>query len=175
MDLGMDLKEHIRSIPDFPKPGILFYDIATLLREPAAFEAAVARLAALTERHRPERLMAIESRGFIFGAALARHLGTGLGMIRKQGKLPGSVIGHAYDLEYGEDTIEVSADLIAPGLRVVVVDDLIATGGTAAASIELLRKVGAEVAAAVFLIELEGLDGRSRLDVPVERVLTYAS
>jgi adenine phosphoribosyltransferase len=170
----MDLKQHIRSIPDFPKPGILFYDISTLLHEPAAFAAAVAAMAEQIAPYRPERLMAVESRGFIFGAALARHLDIGFGMVRKQGKLPGSTVGHTYALEYGEDMVEVSADLVPEGMRVVVVDDLIATGGTAAAAVELMRKVGAEVAAAAFLIELDGLGGRSKIDVPVERVLTYA-
>ena len=169
----MKLEEHIRSIPDFPKPGILFYDISTLLRHPGAFAAAIERLAELARPYGPERLMAIESRGFIFGAALAHHLGTGLGLVRKKGKLPGSVTGHAYDLEYGSDTIEVSSDLLRPDMRVVVVDDLIATGGTAAAAVELLRKVGVDVRAAVFLIELRGLGGRDRLPVPVAPVLTY--
>ncbi|MGH6913135.1 MAG: adenine phosphoribosyltransferase, partial [Geminicoccales bacterium] len=119
------------------------------------------------------RLVAIESRGFIFGAPLALKLGIGMAMVRKRGKLPGSVVGHAYTLEYGNDTIEVSADLIAAGSRVVIVDDLIATGGTAAATVELMRKIGTEVAAATFLIELSGLEGRKKLDIPVETVLTF--
>lgn len=169
----MDLKQHIRSIPDFPKQGILFYDISTLLHEPAAFAAAVDAMAAKIRPYRPERLMAVESRGFIFGAALARALDTGFGMIRKQGKLPGSTVGHAYALEYGEDMVEVSADLVPEGMRIVVVDDLLATGGTAAAAIELLRKVGASVEATAFLIELDGLGGRAKIDVPVETVLAY--
>ena len=169
----MDLDDHIRRIPDFPRPGILFYDISTLLQEPRAFAAAVDRLAALVSAHRPDRLVGIESRGFIFAAPVALELGVGLGMIRKRGKLPGSVVAHAYSLEYGDDTLEISADLISPGTRVVVIDDLIATGGTAAATVELLRKIGAEVVAAVFLIELRGLDGRAKLAVPVASVLTY--
>jgi adenine phosphoribosyltransferase len=169
----MDLDDHIRRIPDFPRPGILFYDISTLLQEPRAFAAAVDRLAALVSAHRPDRLVGIESRGFIFAAPVAIELGVGLGMIRKRGKLPGSVVAHAYSLEYGDDTLEISADLISPGTRVVVIDDLIATGGTAAATVELLRKIGAEVVAAVFLIELRGLDGRAKMDVPVASVLTY--
>jgi adenine phosphoribosyltransferase len=169
----MDLKAHIRQIPDFPKRGILFYDISTLLQHPGAFQAAIDRMADLVAPHRPERLIGIESRGFILAAPLALRLGVGLTMVRKRGKLPGSVVGHAYNLEYGNDTIEVSADLIPAGSRVVVVDDLIATGGTATATVELLAKVDAAVAAAVFLIELSGLNGRNRLQVPVASLLAY--
>lgn len=169
----MDLEAHIRQIRDFPKRGILFYDISTLLQDAGAWQVAIDRMAELVLPFRPDRLVAIESRGFIFGAPLALKLGIGMAMIRKRGKLPGSVVGHAYTLEYGNDTIEVSADLIAAGSRVVVVDDLIATGGTAAATAELMRKIGTEVAAAVFLIELSGLEGRKKLDIPVETVLTF--
>ena len=169
----MDLKAHIRQIPDFPKRGILFYDISTLLQRPDAFQAAIDGMADLVAPYRPERLIGIESRGFILSAPLALRLGIGLTMVRKRGKLPGSVVGHAYNLEYGSDTIEVSADLIPAGSRVVVVDDLIATGGKAAATVELLAKVDAAVAAAVFLIELTGLNGRDRLQVPVASLLAY--
>ena len=169
----MDLKAHIRQIPDFPKPGILFYDISTLLQRSDAFQVAIDRMADLVAPYRPARLIGIESRGFVFAAPLALRLGIGFSMVRKRGKLPGSVVGHAYSLEYGSDTIEISADLIPAGSRVVVVDDLIATGGTAAATVELLDKVDAEVAAAIFLIELTGLNGRDRLQVPVESLLTY--
>ncbi len=169
----MDLKAHIRQIPDFPKHGILFYDISTLLQHPDAFQAAIDRMADLVAPHRPERLIGIESRGFLLAAPLALQLGVGLTMVRKRGKLPGSVVGHAYNLEYGSDTIEVSADLIPARSRVVVVDDLIATGGTAAATVELLAKVDAAVAAAVFLIELSGLNGRNRVQVPVSSLLAY--
>ena len=169
----MDLKLHIRQIPDFPKAGILFYDISTLLQEPAAWREAVDQLAARVATYRPDRLVGIESRGFIVAAPLAVQLGIGLNMVRKRGKLPGSVVSHAYSLEYGMDSIEISADLVEPGSRVVVVDDLIATGGTAAATLELLRKIGAEPVAAVFLIELTFLNGRAQLDVPVETLLQY--
>jgi adenine phosphoribosyltransferase len=169
----MDLKAHIRQIPDFPKSGILFYDISTLLQAPAAWHAATEQLAALVTPHRPDRLVGIESRGFVVGAPIALHLGVGFGMVRKRGKLPGSVVAHTYSLEYGMDSVEISADLIPRGARVVVVDDLIATGGTAAAAVELLRKIGAEPAAAVFLIELTKLNGRARLDIPVEALLRY--
>ena len=171
MGEGMDLKAHIRQIPDFPKPGILFYDISTLLQEPAAFRTAIERMAALVAPYRPDRLVGVEFRGFIFAAPLALQLDVGLAMVRKRGKLPGSVVGHAYDLEYGSDTIEISSDLLAPGSRVVIVDDLLATGGTVAATVALLRKIDADVAAAVFLIELTGLGGRERIGVPIERLL----
>ena len=169
----MDLKAHIRQIPDFPKPGILFYDISTLLQRSDAFQVAIDRMADLVAPYRPARLIGIESRGFVFAAPLALRLGIGFSMVRKRGKLPGSVVGHAYNLEYGSDRIEISADLIPAGSRVVIIDDLIATGGTAAATVELLDKIDAEVAAAVFLIELIGLNGRDRLRVPVESLLTY--
>jgi adenine phosphoribosyltransferase len=171
--IPMDLKAHIRQIPDFPKPGILFYDISTLLQASDAWRVAVERLAALVARHRPDRVVGIESRGFVVGSPIALQLGVGFGMVRKRGKLPGSVVAHTYSLEYGMDSIEISADLIPAGSRVVVVDDLIATGGTAAATVQLLRKIGAEPVAAVFLIELTQLHGRAKLDVPVETLLQY--
>jgi adenine phosphoribosyltransferase len=171
----MDLKAHIRQIPDFPKPGILFYDISTLLQRPDVFRVAIERMAELVVPHRPDRLVGIESRGFIFAAPLALRIGVGFAMVRKRGKLPGSVVAHTYSLEYGMDSIEISADLIPAGSRVVVIDDLIATGGTAAATVALLRKIGAEPVAAVFLIELTKLNGRAKLDVPVETVLRYDS
>lgn len=169
----MDLKQHIRQIPDFPRPGILFYDISTLLQRPDVWRSALERMADAARRHRPDCVVAVESRGFIFGAPLALELGVAFSMVRKRGKLPGSVVTHAYDLEYGQDTVEVSADLVPAGSRVVIVDDLIATGGTVAATIELLRKIDAEVVGAVFLIELMGLGGRDKLDVPVDSLLTY--
>lgn len=169
----MDLKSHIRHVPDFPKPGILFYDISTLLAHPEAWRETVSRLADLVRPHRPELLVGIESRGFLAAAPLAYELGLGFAMVRKRGKLPGTVVQHHYDLEYGSDTIEVQADAVAPGRRVVLLDDLLATGGTAAAAISLLRRVGADVRAAAFIIELSFLPGRSRLDVPVETVLSY--
>jgi adenine phosphoribosyltransferase len=171
----MDLKAHIRQIPDFPKPGILFYDISTLLQAPVPWRHALDQLAVRVNIHRPDRLVGIESRGFIVGSPLAVQLGVGFGMVRKRGKLPGSVVSHAYSLEYGMDSIEISADLIEPGSRVVVIDDLIATGGTAAATVALLRKIGAAPVAAVFLIELTFLNGRAKLDVPVEALLQYDS
>jgi len=169
----MDLDQHIRRIPDFPKPGILFYDISTLLNHPPAFRSAVDRLAELIQPMAPQGLAAIESRGFLFAAPLALELGISFTMIRKVGKLPGTVISHSYDLEYGSDTLQIADGLIEPGRRMILVDDLIATGGTAAASVELLRKVGAEVVAAVFLIELVDLEGAARMPVPTRSLLRY--
>ena len=155
----MDLKAHIRQIPDFPKPGILFYDISTLLAHAEAWRETVDRVADAVRAYRPDVLAAIESRGFIFAGPVAYKLGIGFTMVRKVGKLPGEVVSHAYDLEYGSDTLQVAEGLIPPGSRVVLIDDLLATGGTAQAAVELVRKLGAEVAGAVFLIELMGLKG----------------
>ena len=169
----MNLKDHIRGIPDFPKPGILFYDISTLLAHPAAWQTAVERLADTVAPYRPEILAGIESRGFLVAAPLALKLGCGFVMVRKQDKLPGATVGYSYDLEYGSDRVEIQADAVAPGQRVVLLDDLIATGGTLRASIELIRKVGGTVAAAACLIELTFLNGREGLDVPFESLIRY--
>jgi len=169
----MDLKDHIRAIPDFPKPGILFYDIATLLRHEDAWQVAMGRLTRAVSAHQPDLIAGIESRGFLVAAPLALKLGCGFIMIRKPGKLPGKTVGLNYALEYGEDRVEIQADAVAPGQRVVVVDDLLATGGTMAAGISLLRQFGAVVPAAAALIELTFLNGRSRLDVPFEALVSY--
>ncbi len=169
----MDLKDHIHGIPDFPKPGILFYDVSTLLRHPDAWQVAMGRLANVVRAYHPQLLAGVESRGFLLAAPLALKLGCGFVMLRKRGKLPGEVIGLDYALEYGTDRIEIQADAIAPGTRVVVVDDLLATGGTMAAGIALLRKVGADVPAAAALIELSFLGGRAKLDVPFEALVCY--
>ena len=169
----MNLKDHIRGIPDFPKPGILFYDISTLLAHPAAWQTAVERLAETVAPYRPEVLAGIESRGFLVAAPLALKLGCGFIMVRKQGKLPGATVGYSYDLEYGSDKVEIQADAVAPGQRVVLLDDLIATGGTLRASIELIRKVGGTVVAAACLIELTFLNGREGLDIPFESLIRY--
>jgi adenine phosphoribosyltransferase len=169
----MDLKDHIRGIPDFPKPGILFYDISTLLRHADAWQVAMGRMASLVREHRPTMLAGIESRGFLVAAPLALKLGCGFVMLRKPGKLPGAVTGLDYALEYGSDRLEIQADAITPGARVVLVDDLLATGGTMAAGIALLRQAGAEVPAVAALIELSFLGGRARLDVPCEALVAY--
>jgi len=167
------LEDYIRRIPDYPKPGIIFYDIATLLRHPEAWAAAVEQMAAAIAPHRPALLAGIESRGFLVVAPLALKLGCGLLMVRKKGKLPGQTVRHEYALEYGTDTIEVQADAVDPGQRIVLLDDLLATGGTAAAAISLLRRLGGEVVGASFIIGLDGLGGRKRLDVPVSALLSF--
>ncbi len=171
----MDLKKHIRAIPDFPKPGILFYDISTLLAHPEAWRATVEQLAAAVRPQRPDLLVGIESRGFLVAAPLAFALGSGFAMVRKQGKLPGRTVRYSYDLEYGTDTIEVQEDAIRPGQRVVVVDDLVATGGTMQAAIGLVQQRGGTVAGAACIIELSFLAGRRRLNVPLAAMVSYDS
>jgi adenine phosphoribosyltransferase len=171
----MDLKKHIRSIPDFPKPGILFYDISTLLAHPVAWQSCVDQLADAVAPHRPDMLVGIESRGFLTAAPLALKLGCGFMMVRKKGKLPGETVRFTYDLEYGTDTIEIQADAVERGQRLVILDDLLATGGTAAAAVALLRQVGADVCSAAFIIELSFLKGRKKLDVPVTTLIAYDS
>ncbi len=175
MSKDLDLKQHIRSIPDFPKPGILFYDISTLLAHPKAWHTAIERLADLIRPHKPDVLAGIESRGFLLAAPLALALGTGFVMMRKQGKLPGTTVRHTYALEYGTDTIEIQQDAVHKGARVVLVDDLLATGGTMDAAVNLLETVGAVVPATAVLIELTFLEGRKRLTPPVETLLQYDS
>lgn len=169
----MDLKAHIRQVPDFPRPGILFYDISTLLAHPDAWQATVQRLAEAVEPHRPDILAGIESRGFLVAAPLALKLGLGFVMVRKKGKLPGPTTPYTYDLEYGTDTIEVQEDAVQPGQRVVLLDDLLATGGTMAAAARLLRNVGADVRGGACIIELGFLNGRSRLEMPMASLVTY--
>ena len=169
----MDIKDHIRSIADFPKPGILFYDISTLLAHADAWSVAMGRLAKSVSRHQPDLLAGIESRGFLVAAPLALKLGLGFVMVRKRGKLPGPTIPYEYALEYGSDTIEIQADAVSAGQRVVVLDDLLATGGTMAAAINLLRSVGADVVAAAAIIELSFLNGRKGLDVPFTSLVAY--
>ena len=171
----MNLKDHIRSIPDFPKPGILFYDISTLLAHAKAWHETIEQMAETIKKHKPDVLAGIESRGFLLAAPLALALGTGFVMLRKQGKLPGITVRHTYALEYGTDTIEIQADALDKGKRVVLVDDLLATGGTMAAAIRLLEQVGAVVPTAACIIELTFLEGRQKLSVPVEALLQYDS
>ncbi len=171
-----DLKALVRTIPDYPKPGIQFRDITTLLLDGAGFAATIERLAAATGPA-PDLIAGIEARGFIFGAALAHRLGCGMVLLRKKNKLPGRVTGINYALEYGQDRIEMHADAVAPGARVLLVDDLIATGGTALAAVELLRGAGAVVERAAFVVDLPDLGGAARLaaaGVPVTALLAYA-
>ena len=157
----IDLSRYIRDVPNFPRPGILFKDITPLLAAPEALAASIQQLAARTGR--PEAVVAIESRGFVFGTGLAMHWQVPLVPARKFGKLPGATIHETYELEYGEDRLEIHSDALAPGQRVVVVDDLLATGGTAGAAARLVERLGATVDCLLFLVELRGLPGRSRL------------
>lgn len=169
----MDFKQHIRAIPDFPQPGILFYDISTLLSHPQAWRAMVEAMAAAVGPMRPDLLVGIELRGFLVAAPLAYALGCGFAMVRKKGKLPGRTARYTYDLEYGSDTIEMQEDAVASGQRVVVLDDLIATGGTLQAAIELVRRQGGTVGGAACIIELTFLGGRQRIGVPLTTMIAY--
>lgn len=171
----MNLKDHIRQVPDFPKPGIQFYDISTLLAHADAWQVTMGRLANAVRAQQPDLLVGIESRGFLVAAPLALKLGCGFVMVRKRGKLPGPTVRHEYALEYGTDIVEIQEDAIQPGQRVVVLDDLLATGGTLQAAITLLRQVGAEVTGAACIIELAFLKGRENLDVPVTTIVSYDS
>jgi adenine phosphoribosyltransferase len=170
----MDLARHIRPIPDFPKPGILFRDITPLLADAPAFREAIARLAQPWRGERLDAVAAVEARGFLFAAPLALELNVGLIPVRKPGKLPADTIAHEYDLEYGRDRLEMHRDVLAAGARVLVVDDVLATGGTAAACMRLVEAAGGTVAGAAFLVEIEALGGRGRLAPQrVESVLRY--
>lgn len=168
------LKERIRHVPDFPKPGILFYDITTLMKEPAGFRAAVDAMASPYVGQLVDLVVGIESRGFIFGAAVADRVGAGFAPVRKVGKLPHTTRRASYQLEYGTDSLEIHEDAISPGQKVLIVDDLLATGGTAAATVGLVRALGADVIGLQFLIELVALGGRAKLlDENVHTVLAY--
>lgn len=160
----MDLAKTIRDVPDFPVEGILFKDITTLLQRPAAFREAVDALAGHFADKGVDQIVAIESRGFVFGAPLAYKLGSGFVPVRKAGKLPAKTISVEYSLEYGTNTLEMHADAIEPGQRVLLVDDLLATGGSARAAIELVERLGGTVIGCAFLIELEPLQGAKQLE-----------
>ena len=159
----MDLKKHIRHVPDFPKAGILFYDITTLLRDADGFKATIDLLATPYLGQNIEVVVGIESRGFILGGAVAERIGAGFIPIRKPGKLPSKALKESYDLEYGKDALEIHHDAVEKGQRVLVVDDVLATGGTAAAATQLVKKLGGDLQGLAFLIELIALNGRARL------------
>ena len=169
-----DLRAKIREIPDFPKPGILFYDITTLLKDAAAFREAIDLMVEPYKDERVDIVVGMESRGFIFSAPMALQLKAGLVSVRKLGKLPAETVSVEYALEYGSNTLEVHKDAIAPGQRVLIVDDLLATGGTVRGTIELVERLGGEVVGLAFLVELDFLKGRERLsDRRVTSVIRY--
>jgi adenine phosphoribosyltransferase len=159
-----ELKKKIREIPGFPKPGILFYDLTTLLKDPQGIRDVVEILTSRYRDQRVDKVVAIESRGFILGGAVACNLGAGFVPVRKPGKLPAPTLKASYELEYGADSLEIHQDAIETGQRVLVLDDLIATGGTAAAVVNLVRQLGGELVGLAFLVELTQLNGRSRLE-----------
>jgi adenine phosphoribosyltransferase len=169
-----DLRAFVRDIPDFPKPGILFRDLTPLMGDGAAFRETIERLAERTTRLECSVIAAIESRGFIFGAAVAARLGLGFVPLRKPGKLPYRTRKSLYQREYGSDGIEIHEDAVTAGARVVIIDDLLATGGTAAAAVRLAHELGAQVVGALFVVELAALEGRKRLlGVPAEALIVY--
>jgi adenine phosphoribosyltransferase len=169
-----DLRSLIRDVPGFPKPGIVFKDIMPLLADPAALRQTVSDLATFARPLRPDLILGAEARGFIFGSALAYELGVGFAAARKPGKLPHRTIRATYALEYGTDALELHEDAVAPGTRVLIHDDLLATGGTAKAKVDLVEQLGGIVVGAVFVIELAFLGGRGALpDVPVHSLIAY--
>ena len=168
------LKNLIREIPDFPKPGILFYDITTLLKDPVGFQTLTDNMVTGCQHFQPDVVLGIEARGFLFGPILAERLGTGFVPVRKPGKLPAETISVEYDLEYGKDRLDIHKDAIRPTQRVLIVDDLLATGGTAAASCKLVEKLGGTIAGLAFIVELTFLKGRDKLPShDVFSVLSY--
>jgi adenine phosphoribosyltransferase len=177
MDTASELAASIRAIPDYPKPGIIFRDITTLLGNPRAFRRAVDELVQPYAGTKVDKIAGVEARGFILGGALAHQLSAGFVPIRKRGKLPHDIVRIAYSLEYGVDEMEMHRDAVQPGEKVILVDDLIATGGTAVGAIQLLRQIGAEVVAACFVIDLPDLGGRRKieaLDVPVHTLVEFS-
>ena len=168
------LKSKIRDIPDFPKPGIVFKDLTPVLQDAEAFRVTIEGIARHYEGKQIDQVLGIESRGFIFGAALALHLGRGLSIVRKLGKLPWDTIKESYDLEYGSDQLEIHRDGLSKGQRVLIVDDLLATGGTASATVALCKRLEAEVVGVAFVVELGFLEGRKKLEgTDVFSLLTY--
>jgi len=168
------LKAHVRDVPDFPKPGVLFKDITPILANGQLFRLAVTIFAERYQRKSVEKIVAVDARGFIFGGALAHYLGIGLTMVRKKGKLPYRTYEQSYDLEYGSNTVAVHIDAVKPGSRVLLADDLLATGGTALAAANLLQRLGVEILEITFLLELSFLKGREKLKgFPVRSLIVY--
>ncbi len=170
---SMEITNYIRTFDDFPEPGILFYDISPLLADPEAFAYAIDSLYSIIEKNPPDLIVGIESRGFLFSTPLSVKLKCGAVMARKRGKLPGPTITNTYDLEYGTDTIEIQKGAIGPYKKIIVIDDLLATGGTAKATIELIKNIGAEVIGSFFIIELNGLGGRDEIDTPITSLVSF--
>ena len=174
MTKKINLKETIRNIPDFPKPGILFRDITTLLSDKTAFKYAIDELAKKFKDKKIDKVVAVEARGFIFGAAIAHRLGAGFVPVRKKGKLPWKTNSATYELEYGTDTLQIHNDAISPKDRILIVDDLLATGGTAKAVTDLIKQLEGKVAGIAFLIELKALNGKTKLKgYPVFSLIKY--
>ena len=168
------IRAAIRDVPDFPKPGILFKDITPILGDPALFAEVIDELASRYQSMRIDKIAAMESRGFIFGAPLAPRIGAGFVPLRKFGKLPYSTVAETFNLEYGTETLEVHTDAIAPGERVLIIDDLLATGGTAEAAVRLVKRIGGDVAEMAFVVELAFLGGRRRLaGIPVYSMVVF--
>lgn len=174
MSEPIDLKSYIRDIPDFPKEGIIFKDISTLLKDKEAFREAIDQLATLFKDKGVEQIVGVEARGFIFGSALAYVLGAGFIPVRKKGKLPYKTRGVTYELEYGSDTLEMHTDAIAPNTKTLIVDDLLATGGTVAAVMELVKAYNADIVGIAFIVELGFLNGKDKLkEFPVYSIVKY--
>ena len=173
----LDLKNHIRTVPDFPETGIMYRDITTLLSHPAALKQSIEELAATYRNLNVDVVAGIDARGFIFGTAVALELGVGFVPIRKKGKLPFKTYEQDYQLEYGTDTLQIHADAVTKGARVLLIDDLIATGGTAEAAIKLLRRTDCEIAGAAFVIDLPDLGGAKHIEslgVPITSLITFS-
>ena len=174
--MAVNLKTLIREVPDFPKPGILFYDITTLLKDPAGFRAVIDRLVEAVNPYQFSKVIGIESRGFIFGGPIADRMHKGLVPIRKPGKLPAETIETSYSLEYGTNTIVIHKDAVSPGEKVLIVDDLLATGGTAEAAVQLVEQLGGVVACVAFVVELTFLNARPKFEgYPIVSLLQYDS
>ena len=168
------IKNYIREVPNFPKPGILFYDISTLLADHQAWKKTILELAEKIKYYKPDLLVGIESRGFLLAAPLAIILKCGFIMIRKKGKLPGQIMPYDYDLEYGTDTLEIQTDITKPHQRVVILDDLLATGGTLRAAINLVEKINLKPVASACIIELAFLKGREKIHIPLHSLIQYS-